>query len=619
MAMPAALTHSPPSRQFAADIVFIRACSKCNVNIRPVLALLGTSWVSSVLASRPFSNVAEGWCLVLALALALELRLAVRAGNQLQMWRCGSGLGVVTALGIFTRFTFPIFLLPIAYVLVLDLIYFPARDALVKRRSVLRCGRWLSSAIVIASGLASLALTSVAIAIIDSVFFGTLVIGHSASNAFNERIFSSSLPSPVPLISWIQSLAPVSISGHLVLTPFYSLQYNADPANLAAHGIHPRSNHALVNMHIMYGPVWTVVLTAGLVIAVSSLLDARQSKGTKVANRQQSGGSSCFTLHAAGPPSRHFTTLCAAIVISGIFFLSLAPHQEPRFLAPLVYPMAVLGPATFDWITSAAGPEPARCSKLLRRAWVPLVIVFNIILAFFYGLVHQAGVYPMSMVLSRTATAADVGAAGVNASSSHSLPLLRSGLLSHITVLDPEALAEAFDRMQPVQQKRTMGTDIIYVGTYMPPHALMLQPSINSTVAGGSRASDGGDDSSPNPWYVAPWCASNVHAGGSAAGQPQNSHWQGTVTVQHVEPSGLESVLRDHRDRRKLLVCPEHMVSEMVAGSARDRWCHDGTVAVEPLVRVWPHVSTEHWPPSVSSAALVACRISCTASGAPGS
>ena len=50
--------------------------------------------------------------------------------------------------------------------------------------------------------------------------------------------------------------------GSFQLTVMNSFLYNLDPANLAAHGIHPRYLHALANMHILFGPLWSFALAA---------------------------------------------------------------------------------------------------------------------------------------------------------------------------------------------------------------------------------------------------------------------------------------------------------------------------------------------------------------------
>ena len=112
-----------------------------------------------------------------------------------------------------------------------------------------------------------------------------------------------------------------------VLTPLNSLAYNADPKNLAEHGLHPRFLHGVVNMPLLFGPLYLALLWRG-----------------------QLPFAALFPLLA----------------------LSLAPHQEPRFLLPLAPILAL------------AWRRPGR----LPVAW----IAFNVVLAVFFGLLHQGGV-----------------------------------------------------------------------------------------------------------------------------------------------------------------------------------------------------------------------------------
>jgi hypothetical protein len=44
----------------------------------------------------------------------------------------------------------------------------------------------------------------------------------------------------------------------------------------------------------------------------------------------------------------NITTLCTDVCLSGILSLSIAPHQEPRFLLPLVFPLCVLVATSFS-------------------------------------------------------------------------------------------------------------------------------------------------------------------------------------------------------------------------------------------------------------------------------
>ncbi len=73
-------------------------------------------------------------------------------------------------------------------------------------------------------------------------------------------------------------------------------------------------------------------------------------------------------------------------IVFGLGILSLAPHQEPRFLVPLITPLALLMPV---------GPfVPEKSASKWTRALKLIWIVFNLTLGIFFGVLHQGGVVP---------------------------------------------------------------------------------------------------------------------------------------------------------------------------------------------------------------------------------
>lgn len=117
--------------------------------------------------------------------------------------------------------------------------------------------------------------------------------------------------------------------GRWVVTPLNAFLYNMDSANLALHGLHPRYLHALVNLPMLLGPVLVLRLR---------------------------------------PSARWLVPLA---------LLSLAPHQEPRFLLPLVAPAIATG-SSAPW-----------------RPWeMALHVGYHAACVGFFGFLHQAGVVP---------------------------------------------------------------------------------------------------------------------------------------------------------------------------------------------------------------------------------
>ncbi|KAH6622402.1 GPI mannosyltransferase 4 [Boeremia exigua] len=132
-----------------------------------------------------------------------------------------------------------------------------------------------------------------------------------------------------------------------VVAPLNNLRYNADAANLALHGLHPRYQHLLANLPQLLGPAFPLLLSARL-----------------------------------APP------LLSAL--SGTALLSIFPHQEPRFLLPAI-------PLILSSLRLPTRPA-------LWRVWVVSWIVFNALLGALMGVYHQGGVVPVQTHLAACAS-----------------------------------------------------------------------------------------------------------------------------------------------------------------------------------------------------------------------
>ncbi|XP_022659208.1 GPI mannosyltransferase 4-like [Varroa destructor] len=139
--------------------------------------------------------------------------------------------------------------------------------------------------------------------------------------------------------------------GSVVVTPFNFLLYNSKPSNLTNHGLHPRWLHLLVNIPIIFG-------AHSLFFYCDFYRLIRRPVAFDADSR--------FLLNCMIVP----TTL-----------LSLFPHQEPRFLLPLVLPFALLH------------AQKVFRSSRSRFFWYS----FNFFLSIFFGFLHQASVVPTQM------------------------------------------------------------------------------------------------------------------------------------------------------------------------------------------------------------------------------
>ncbi|EGR52265.1 glycosyltransferase family 22 [Trichoderma reesei QM6a] len=132
---------------------------------------------------------------------------------------------------------------------------------------------------------------------------------------------------------------------HPVITPLNNLVYNSSPENLALHGLHPWYQHLVANLPQLIGPA----------VALMFL--------------------------------RPYVSLRLWSAISGIAALSFVQHQEARFLLPAV-PLI---------LSSLKLPR----SQTLRRLWIAIWVVFNLLLGVLMGTYHQGGIIPGQVFLSK--------------------------------------------------------------------------------------------------------------------------------------------------------------------------------------------------------------------------
>lgn len=162
----------------------------------------------------------------------------------------------------------------------------------------------------------------------------------------------------------IMALADRIYFGKWVLTPINLIAYNSKKENLALHGLHPHYLHLLVNFPLLFGPlaVSTWVFLIGHIFPALNRQKHRESDTCPRKDRQKVSIMSAIGWSIAIP----------------LMGLSFAPHQEPRFLLPLILPLVIL-----------FGEIPWQ-SKRMTVLW----ITFNSLSTVFFGTFHQAGVTP---------------------------------------------------------------------------------------------------------------------------------------------------------------------------------------------------------------------------------
>ncbi|KAI2748101.1 CAZyme family GT22 [Penicillium roqueforti] len=140
----------------------------------------------------------------------------------------------------------------------------------------------------------------------------------------------------------------LSVFRHPIITPLNNLLYNTDTANLAQHGLHPHYQHFTANLLQLLGPAYIAMIV------------------------------SLFSRPLVPYWMRNVRALSA---LSATMLLSLFPHQEPRFLLPVV-------PLLLSCF-------PMRGSRLLVVVWV----IFNAAMGFLMGVYHQGGVVPTQLAM----------------------------------------------------------------------------------------------------------------------------------------------------------------------------------------------------------------------------
>lgn len=344
--------------------------------------VVGSCWATLALQVRPFTNAAEATTAAAATALVVS-----RAENTSEVFAAGV-LGAVTAVGAWIRFTFPVFVAPLGVRLVLD-------AARVERRDAPGGGvpgdvpakRFVAALRVVLAGLFAFFAAAFVLVAIDTRYFR----GREGLDA----AFAAPFAYPTP---WAAA-------------PLNNLLYNLRAENLAKHGIHPRITHAAVNAPALFGPMMCAAYLAlargvrsGCEVCVGHVRAARARATGSGATRSNDSSSarkdrkdSSFARKDRKDRAAKTRATLSWMVWFPLVALSTAPHQEPRFLLPLLLPLAATRYA------AASG------SRARRAIWCAL----NLAGVVFFGVAHQGGVAPALLALP-TLAASNAGAAGSN-------------------------------------------------------------------------------------------------------------------------------------------------------------------------------------------------------------
>jgi Alg9-like mannosyltransferase family. len=348
--------------------------SKIKKGVPIELGIFASSWTTISFLTRPFSNSLETFCISLLCAVAMM-------DTEVDQFRYQTVLvplltGLICSVGLFVRFTFAIFALPIVL-------------TILSRKFVMDSASMHAK---LKSGISCIVLIAIPFLMVSS-FFVYQDVKFYSTQGDNSGDISSTTTTTTHQLENIWKY----------MTPWNAFRYNSKIENLSDHGIHPRITHLLVNFPMLFGP-------AAIYFYMSLSKTIQGEKDSKQHSRMDN--------------------MLRGIIVFGLGVLSCAPHQEPRFLLPLVVPLILLHARELFELKSYG--------NIFMVIWV----IFNILLMTFFGIMHQGAVTSSVMSLSNIFQKATVPRGTVIYYNTYMPPtfLLRQHTLNHMTTLQNEII-----------------------------------------------------------------------------------------------------------------------------------------------------------------------------------
>lgn len=353
------------------DLCLIKICRLTRENPIHKLVIFASSYVTLIFFTRTLSNSVEA--VLFSLLIYLVSKDLQSKRKKVHALRTNVSvdylIGVLVLIGCFVRPTFLLF----AFAPVIFWLKSTGRlssNIISCVQSVMWC---LPGALMAATGLIA----------IDTVYYN------------DDHVLWNISHITFDVLDWV------------VVTPINFVCYNLDFTRVRSHGDHPRYLHFLVNLHMLF-PVLGI---CGLIYFIKVIRAIKQRRWKW----------NCIE------------GLMFVSFISPLALLSTIPHQEPRFITPVLFPLAYL------------------CAKDIfprhkYRTCTILYFLANLLGAVFFGFIHQGGL-------------------------SSALTSLSSEISKHSSEFG--------------------ATDIIFYHTYMPPRYLMAIPNSRNDIQihdlGGSR------------------------------------------------------------------------------------------------------------------------------------
>ncbi|KAJ1658991.1 alpha 1,2 mannosyltransferase [Dispira simplex] len=346
---------------FVVDWTVYRVLRRSRRDPTPGLLLVATSHVTLTFLTHAFTNGLETvWLCLLVVYLndflSMESLSKVghvpprrrRARSQGPSFLGLFAFGLVVGLGLFTRITF----LTFAFPLIITFINRLYRYVATINPTLGWYRRWVKVLNVAKSSLVGFGAACIICLLADGYYFGTL------SSASWPAIWSTLKDLP---IKWSDVQFWHDLSRYIVIAPLNNLLYNLDQDNLADHGLHPRYLHILVNYPLLFGPLVIFLLRSLWQLMINPSMVWRRL--TKI-------------------------SMYTGSLVFATGLLSVIPHQEPRFLLPLLPSLVIV----------VAPCLPILASFFWRWWWG-----FNLVMVLVFGVFHQAGIIPALSFIQATA------------------------------------------------------------------------------------------------------------------------------------------------------------------------------------------------------------------------
>lgn len=348
---------------------------------RYLLCLHGISTATTTFMVRPFSNSHEALLFNFCLLWTLASYLRPTEHTKAKMAASPIVPAVLAVHGFFTRFTFAVFVLPLALFINYCTMHFRSGS------------RALSLVGALAAGLFAI-VSFYLCAVTDTKFYARL------AQATGTKVAT------VGGTRW-------------VIAPINALVYNAKTDNVAQHGLHPRWLHAAVNLPMMVGVANCVVLVIrgwqfarrswtpfGSARPLHSSTSSSTDRATSAAQTSdRKAANQIVDLAATATGDRIVTErvdlecvavgLCLSTLVFSLAILSISPHQEPRFLVALALPSSVV-------MAYALQSHYLTLRPRLVRILVTFHVVQHVVQLVFFSFLHQGALVAVLFSIDRS-------------------------------------------------------------------------------------------------------------------------------------------------------------------------------------------------------------------------